>query len=460
MLRNAKYIISISTAIVGISIALLLGRVSCSFGAESSSKGDHDKSNRATDLPSDFDAVVRTNVAKMLKQGKQTVRYDTLGTEAFWGDTLGLHQAIEGAKLGGAGPGVSPKTALAVGLKVDVDALPSQLVEQLKAGKVDLDSPSTTLALLKLNAVVGVTRRFHNNGSLRSIGIQCAFCHSTVNDSFAPGIGSRLDGWPNRDLNVGAIVALAPNLKYFTDLLRVDDVTVRKVLNSWGPGKYDAELDQDGKAFRPDGKSAATLLPAAFGLAGISLSTYTGWGTVTYWNAYVANTQMHGKGTFFDPRLKRGEFPVGAKAGFDNLRNSPDLITAKLAALHFYQLAIPAPKPPDGSFDKQAAARGKTIFQDKGQCATCHVPPLFVEPGWPMHTAAEMGIDDFQANRSPDKRYRTAPLKGLWAHQKGGFFHDGRFATLRDVVEHYNTVFKRGLTEREKIDLVEYLKSL
>jgi CxxC motif-containing protein (DUF1111 family) len=174
----------------------------------------------------------------------------------------------------------------------------------------------------------------------------------------------------------------------------------------------------------------------------------------------VANTQMHGKGTFFDPRIKRGEFRVGAKAGFDDLRSSPDLITSKLAALHFYQLAIPAPKPPEGSFDKQAATRGQRIFQEKAQCATCHVPPLFVEPGWPMHTAAEMGIDDFQANRSPDKRYRTAPLKGLWAHQKGGFFHDGRFATLRDVVEHYNTVFERGLTEQEKVDLVEYLKSL
>jgi hypothetical protein len=451
MLSRAKYILLATTALVGITVLLLVGRVLHTLAAEPASK---------TDLPSDFDAAVRTNATEMMAQGKEIFRYDTFGTEAFWGDTLGLHQAIEGAKLGGVGPGVSPKTALAVGLKVDADALPPGLVRQLKAGKVDLDSPSTTLALLKLNAVVGVTGRFQNDGSLRSIGIQCAFCHSTVNDSLAPGIGRRLDGWPNRDLNVGAIIALAPKLNYFTDLLGVDDATVRKVLNSWGPGKYDAELDQDGKAFRPDGKPAATLLPAAFGLAGVSLSTYTGWGTVTYWNAYVANTQMHGKGTFFDPRLKRGEFPVGAKAGFDDLRSSPDLITSKLAALHFYQLAIPAPKPPDGSFDKQAAARGKRIFQEKAQCATCHVPPLFVEPGWPMHTAAEMGIDDFQANRSPDKRYRTAPLKGLWAHQKGGFFHDGRFATLRDVVEHYNTVFERGLTEQEKVDLVEYLKSL
>jgi len=412
------------------------------------------------ELPPDFDAVVRASATQLLDQGKQIFRFDTFGSEAFWGDTLKLHEAIEGAKLGGVGPGVSPKTALAVGLKVDVDALPPSLIEQLKAGKVDLDDPATTLALLKLNSVVGVTGIFQSSGSLRSIGIQCAFCHSTVNDSLAPGIGRRLDGWPNRDLNVGAIAALAPNLKPFIDLLGVDDATVRKVLNSWGPGKYDAELDQDGKAFRPDGKPAATLLPAAFGLAGVSLSTYTGWGTVTYWNAYVANTQMHGKGTFFDLRLKHGEFPVGAKAGFDNLRSSPDMVTAKLAALHFYQLAIPAPKPPEGSFDKEAAARGKTVFEGKAGCAGCHVPPLFVEPGWPMHTATDMGIDDFQANRSPDKRYRTAPLRGLWAHQKGGFFHDGRFATLRDVVEHYNRVFARGLTEKEKLDLIEYLKSL
>lgn len=204
---------------------------------------------------------------------------------------------------------MSPKTALAVGLKVDVEVLPQTLVEQLKAGKVNLDDPATTLALLKLNAVVGVTGFFNAQGNLQSIGIQCAFCHSTVNDSLATGIGHRLDGWPNRDLNVGAIVALAPNLKPLTELLGVDEATVRKVLNSWGPGKYDAELNQDGKAFRPDGKSAATLLPAAFGLVGVNLSTYTGWGSVTYWNAYVANTQKHGKGRFFDPRLKDGQFP-------------------------------------------------------------------------------------------------------------------------------------------------------
>jgi hypothetical protein len=410
---------------------------------------------------SEFDRVISENTQQMIEEGRQIFRSDTFGDEAFWGDTLKLHQAIAGAKLGGVGPGVSPKTALAVGLKVDVDALPPALVEQLKAGKVDLDNSATTLALLKLNAVVGLTGFFNEQGTLRSLGIQCAICHSTVDDSLAPGIGHRLDGWPNRDLNVGAIIALAPDLKVVTDLLGVDDATVRKVLNSWGPGKFDAELFLDGKAFRPDGKSAATLIPPAFGLAGVNLHTWTGWGSVTHWNAFVANLEMHGKGTFFDPRLNDpAQFPVAAKAGFGNVRNNPDLVTSKLAALHFYQLAIPAPKPPEGSFNKELATRGKVIFDGKAKCATCHVPPLFTEPGWNMHTASEMGIDDFQAIRSPDKRYRTAPLKGLWTHQKGGFFHDGRFADLTAVVEHYNGLFKLNLTEQEKRVLVEYLKSL
>ena len=193
----------------------------------------------------------------------------------------------------------------------------------------------------------------------------------------------------------------------------------------------------------------------------MNLATWTGFGSVTYWNAFVANLEMHGKGTFFDPRLNNGtQFPVAEKNGFFNVRNTPDLITPKLAALHFYQLAIPAPKPPAGSFDPTAAAAGQALFNGKAQCATCHVPPLFTEPGWNMHTPEEIGIDAFQADRSPDLRYRTSPLKGLWTHQKGGFFHDGRFATLLDVVNHYNDFFQRGLTAPEKNDLVEYLKSL
>jgi len=401
------------------------------------------------------------NAQRMLDEGKQTFRFDTFGDEAFWSDALQLHRAIEGAQFGGVGPGVSPKTALAVGLKVDSDALPQSLVSQLKHGRVNLDDPATTLALFKLHAVVGVKGTFKDDGSLQSVGITCALCHSTVDNSFAPGIGRRLDGWANRDLNVGAITALSPNLKPVADLLGVDEATVRAVLQSWGPGKFDAELFLDGKAFRPDGKSAATLIPPAFGLAGVNLHTWTGWGSVTHWNAFVANLEMHGQGTFYDPRLNDAtKFPIAAANGFGNVRSNPDLITAKLPALHFYQLAIPAPAAPAGSFDPAAAARGAALFKGTAKCSTCHVPPIYTEPGWNMHTPEEIGIDDFQAKRSPDERYRTSPLKGLWTHQRGGFYHDGRFTTLRDVVDHYNSFFGTNLTEQQKADLVEYLKSL
>jgi len=420
-----------------------------------------------------FDGVIQRNARQFMDQGRDIFRFDTFGDEAFWGDSLKLHQAIAGSKFGGVGSGVSPRTALTVGLKVDSEALPSDLAVAIQRGRVNLDDPGNTLALLRLNAVVGVTGFFDQQGAMRSIGIQCALCHSTVDDSIASGIGRRLDGWPNRDLNVGAIVALAPDLSPVTHLLGVDDATVRKVLNSWGAGKFDAEVFLDGKAFRDDGKSAATLIPPAFGLAGVNLHTWTGWGSVTHWNAFVANLEMHGKGTFYDPRLNDpAQFPIAARAGSGNVRSDPDLITSKLAALHFYQLAIPAPPAPVRTDSRgphsilevfggrPAVERGKAVFLGKAKCATCHVAPIFTEPGWNMHTATEIGIDDFQANRAPDRRYRTAPLKGLWSHQKGGFYHDGRFATLRNVVDHYDRFFKLGLTEQEKGDLIEYLLSL
>lgn len=415
----------------------------------------------ANNVRQDFDTEAARKAQMMLEEGKKTFRYDTFGSEAFWGDTLQLHKAIAGEKNGGVGPGVSPKTALAVGLKVDVDALPAALKTEIAAGKVNLDDPATTIALLKLNAVVGVTAFTNPDGSVKSMGIQCAFCHSTVDDSFAPGIGKRRDGWPNRDLNVGAIVSLAPNLKPFTDSLGVDEATLKKVLATWGPGRYDAELDKDGKALRPDGKQAGTLIPPAFGLAGVNLATWTGYGSVTYWNAYVGVTLMHGVGTFFDPRFNsKDQYPFSAKSGAGNTRGMPDRVTPKLAALHFYQLSLPAPKAPAGSYDEAAFERGKAIFNGDGKCATCHVPPLFTEPGYNLHTPEEMGIDAFQADRSPTHMYRTAPLAGLWAHQKGGFFHDGRFGTLMDVVNHYNENLKLNLSEAQKKDLVEYLKGI
>jgi hypothetical protein len=325
--------------------------VALAVGGYDSARSDDDQEDYWSRAPK-LDREIDQHAQRALTEGRQIFRFDTFGDEAFWGDTIKLHQTIQGKRFGGVGPGVSPRTALAVGLKVDVDALPDALIESLRKGRVNLDDPAITLALLKLNAVVGVTGFFESSGRLRSIGTQCALCHSTVDDSLAPGIGHRLDGWANRDLNVGAIINLAPDLSSVAALLEVEESTVRKVLAAWGPGKFDAELLLDGKGFRPDGKTAATLLPPAFGLAGVNLHTWTGWGSVTHWNAFVANLEMHGKGIFFDPRLNDPvQFPVAARAGFGNVRNDPDLISAKLPALHFYQLAIPAPKAPKRSFD-------------------------------------------------------------------------------------------------------------
>jgi hypothetical protein len=426
------------------------------------------------------------NATQKILMGEQVFRFDTFGDEAFWGDTLKLHQAIEGAKLGGVGPGVSPKTALAVGLKVDIDALPRNLVEQIKRGRVNLDDPAVTLLLLKLNAVVGLTGSFNPSGTLKSVGIQCALCHSTVDNSNPalcagqitpnPGtgcIGRRLDGWANRDLNVGAIVALAPDLSVVADLLQTDQATVRKVLNSWGPGKFDAELFMDGKAFNPrqvtDGVvtgtnvPGATLIPPAFGLGGVNLHTWLGWGSVPHWNAFVATLEMHGKGRFFDPRLNNAsQFPIAAANGFADLPHinpDDDQVTPKLAALQLYQLSLPAPNP-TVPFNKEAAARGDELFSGKAGCNNCHVEPLWTEPGWNLHPASDVCVDSFEADRGPDMRYRTSPIGALTTHLKGGFYHDGRFGDLNAVVNHYDKCMNLGLSDSEKSDLIQYLISL
>ncbi len=399
-------------------------------------------------------AVGHNGATSLFHQGRQTFRFDTFGDEDFWGGTLRLHEAVQG---------LSPRSALGLGLKIDVNALPPDLLNKLRRNAVNLDDPANTLAVLKLNAVVGVTGLFNPDGSLRSMGIQCALCHSTVDNSFAPGIGHRLDGWANRDLNVGAIVASAPNLQPLADLLQTDVNTVRTVLHSWGPGKFDAELILDGKAFQPDGRSAATLIPPAFGLAGVNLHTWTGWGSIPHWNAFVTNLEMHGKGRFFDPRLNDPvQFPVAARAGFANVEISPDddRITPKLPALHAYQISLAAPKIDPRLVDQEAARRGDELFSGKARCNSCHTEPLWTEPGWNLHTAAEVCVDDFQANRAPDHRYRTAPLAGLFSHQKGGFYHDGRFATLGDVIDHYNSCMSLGLTPPEKADLIQYVLTL
>ncbi len=385
MKRRTKITAAIGTIIGGAGVSA----VAIAFAAAPTQKG--------------VDVENARHAQAMLDEGKKTFRYDTFGSEVFWGDALQLHKAVAGEKNSGVGPGVSPKTALSVGLKVDADALPAALKKQLAAGKVNLDDPATTIALLKLNAVVGVTAFANADGSVKSMGIQCALCHSTVDNSFAPGMGKRLDGWANRDLNVGTIVSLAPNLKPFTDLLGVDVATVKQVLASWGPGRFDAELDKDGKALRPDGKQAGTLIPPAFGLADVNLHTWTGFGSVPY---------------------------------------------------------CPAPMAPAGSYDKAAFERGKALFNGSAKCATCHVPPLFTEPGNNLHAPSEIGVDSFQADRSPTHMYRTAPLAGLWTHQKGGFYHDGRFAALMDVVNHYDDHFKLNLSTAQKNDLIEYLKGI
>jgi hypothetical protein len=430
------------------------------------------------------------NVTQITQEGQQIFRFDTFGDEAFWGSTLNLHQAIQGTKFGGVGDGVSPKTALSVGLKVDMDALPASLVSDLQAGKVNLDDPTTTLALLKLNAVLGVTGFFDNAGqNLTSMGIQCALCHSTVDNEFAMGIGHRLDGVANHDLNVGAIISLSPTLQPVADFLGVDVATVKIVLAAWGPGKFDAELFLDGKGFNPqqvtsgsltsgnvtvNNVSAATLIPNALGLGGHSQHTWTGaWGGITYWNAFVANLEMHGIGNFFDPRLDNAEkYPIAAKNKSGHIQTDPDSdrITSKLRALQFYQLALPIPTPVAGKdYDAAAAVRGDALFSGKANCQSCHNENIWTEAGWDLHKSSDIGIDDFQASRGPDGVLKTANLAAIFIREnglymdpanKGLFYHDGRFKTLKDVVMHYNDFLSLGLTDAEMNDLVEYLKSL
>jgi hypothetical protein len=443
--------ISKKPLLIAVSMVMLIFFIQCSKLLEkpqTDDLSDHNKKNPFNE-----------HKKSLVSNGKEIFRFDTFGDEDFWSGLLHIDKAIAGVNHGGFGPGVSPKTALAVGLKVDADALPPEVIAGIQSGAINLDDPATTIALLKLNAVLGVKGNFSSEGNLQSIGITCASCHSTVDNSFAPGIGKRLDGWPNRDLNVGTIISLTDNAEPIANLLHVDEPTLRNVLSLWGPGKFAAVLFMDGKAFRPDNKIAANLIPAAFGLRGIDLATYTGWGSIKYWNSFVGNLEMHGKGNFFDPRLNDpAKYPIAVENQFYNVTNTPDLITPKLDALRAYQHSIDAPKPPAGSFDKFAAFRGRRIFFTKAKCDNCHKSPLYADNV--LHTGAELGIDNFEAMRSPTGKYRTTPLGGLFAREKGGFYHDGRFATLLDVVNHYDRHNRLNLSRKEKADLVEYLKSL
>jgi mono/diheme cytochrome c family protein len=355
-----------------------------------------------------------------LAEGKQTFRFETFGDETFWTDSLRIHEVIQTA--------VSPQVALGVGLKVDADALPPGTLES-----ADLSDPATTVALLKLNAVVGLKGTVENVGgkdTLTRVGITCALCHSTVDDRVGPGIGSRLDAWPNLDLDPGAIIALSPALT----------ADQRAVYSSWGPGKYDAR-------YNFDGRNDPAVIPPAYGLAGVNSVTFTGDGDrPAYWNRYVAVTQMHGHGSFAEPRL-----------GI-SVNNPPELVEPKLDALEAYQLSIASPPPPAGTFDAAAAARGQAVFQGSGQCAECHAGAELTDANIRLHPPTEVPTDPTHADRSATKMYRTTPLRGLWQHAP--YFHDGSAATLADVVERYVTARGLGLSAQEKSDLVEYLKSL
>jgi hypothetical protein len=388
----------------------------------------------------------------LLDHGRQVFRHERMGSQLFVSRGLKLHFALRR---------LAPADALALGLKVDREALPPGTIAALEAGEADLADPAVTVDFIRRHALVGVEGLFTPDGELWQVGVTCALCHSTVDDSVIPGVGRRLDGWANRDLDVGAVLLLAPNPKPLADRLRTDVDTVRTILASWGPGRYDAHLILDGKGFRPDGETAAVLIPPVFGLAGVNLVTYTGWGSVPYWSAFEANLQMGGSGTFADRRLNNSaRFPLATRFRLFDTRKVPDLTTDELAALQAYQLALTPPPAPPGSYDPEAAARGEVLFLGKAKCNFCHVPPLYTEPGFNMHTGEDVGIDDFHAERSASGLYRTTPLRGLWSHTKGGFYHDGRYSTLNEMIFHYNDWFDTVLSDEQQLDLVEYVKSL
>jgi mono/diheme cytochrome c family protein len=390
---------------------LAVGLVSCGEGGERApDEGAPAPGEGEASAPSSRDPVPAGDPVA----GREIFRFDTFGDERFWTDTLRMHEVIQSS--------VDPLTALAVGLKVDSEALPPGIL-----GQVDLSDPATTVALLEMNAVVGLKAEVVD-GRIQRVGVTCALCHSDVDDSVQEGIGRRLDGHPNRDLDPGKILSLSPALQ---------DPAVQAVLTSWGPGMYDAYWNHDNL-------NDPTVIPAAYGLNGVPVETFTGEAPVSYWNAYVAVTQMHGQGSFRDPEM-----------GIEIVA-SPDLVTPKLPDLQAYQLTLAAPTPPPGSFDAAAAARGEEVF--RGRCASCHIPPTFTDAGEIVHEPSETGMDPGLAERGTTGGYRTTPLRGAW--ERPPYFHDGSAATLEEVVDHYDDFLDLGLSAQQKADLVEYLKSL
>ena len=382
------------------------------------------------------EAITTVDGEKKLRDGQAIFRFDTFGDEQLWTDVLRMHDVIAT---------VDPATALAVGLKVDVDALPREIIAALRAGQVDLTNPAVTVELLRLNAVVGVKGTVNDSGQLTRVGVTCALCHSSVDNSFAPGIGARLDGWANTDLNVGAIVALSPAL----------DEATKAEFRTWGPGMYDPRHHFfDGTNIVPlNSPSLPIVIPPIYGLKGVGFETVTADGPISYWNSYVGVGQMGGQGTFSDPRIRI------------SISQTPDLVTPKLPALLDYQLSLRAPMAPKGSFDRAAADRGKSLFRNEAGCARCHRSPNFTDvlngsdrtvPF--LHDPSEVGTDPAYAARTATGKYRTTPLRGLLQHPP--YFHDGSARDLLAVVNHYNQHFGLNLTEAQKADLVEYLKSL
>jgi cytochrome c551/c552 len=377
------------------------------------------------------------SAAELIDEGRYTFRYETFGDEAYWGDTLQLHRAIAGEANGGVGPGLTLEKAFELGLKIDAEALPAELKTRFAQGRVEAKSSKLMLELLELDAVVGLTGFFSMDRKLVSVGVQCAMCHSTVDDAVGTSVGTRLDGWANRDLDVGAFLAMSPNIGPLATQLGADDEAARAWIRAWGPGKVDAALVLDGAKRDLNQRPVPTLIPPAFGRAGL------------------LSQQRHGSGIFYDPRAKDAvKAAMAADAGFSKERFAPDLVTPRLAALQVYQLVLRAPTPLPSTYNAASANRGKVLFEGRAKCAGCHVPPLFTEPDRVFHTASELGLG------TADYRVRTAPLGGLFTHLKGGFYSDGRFPSVESVVSHYNVHFRLNLTATEQSDLVAYLKSL